>query len=175
MCIFGILHQRLARDRHPGRAQHLLHPVLVAEVVRDVGADAREAERGPGSCYGLLQLLEVGLDAIDTAELPFHSPRGVDQRLGRPSILDRGDRGSPAAEFGRDARFALLGQDAEVDVGQAREARQHPARVAAEEGRDEEDGRRVAAGGTSSSVVHPRIVQHPGRGHRVVACILPRT
>ena len=66
---------------HAVRLENGLHALLVAEVVRHVGAHARDAERVAHLAERDLQLLEHPHQRVDAAEMARHDARGVGDLL----------------------------------------------------------------------------------------------
>ena len=69
-----------AGSTHVG-LEHGLHALLVAEVVRHVGAHARDAERVAHLAERDLQLLEHPHQRVDAAEMPGHRACGIGDLL----------------------------------------------------------------------------------------------
>ena len=110
----------VARARHPRRGEHLLHPRLVAHVVRGVDVQPRDAQRLTGVGERHLQLLQRADQPLDGPELP----RQPGDRLGDLArvqrVVDPPVPGQVPRQLGGNLLGGRGGDQAEPHAGQLR-------------------------------------------------------
>jgi hypothetical protein len=137
------------RDGHAGRAQHVLHPVLVPEPARVLDVEAGHPRRLAGFGQRHLELLERSGQAVDGSHAvlqPAHRPG----QLGAVSAVAHAKvPRDPRRERLRDLVGGILADHREHDAVELRERLDVAVRVLEKAGRDERDvvmGRVLAPG-----------------------------
>ncbi len=120
--LLGVADELVARARHPGGGEHLLHPRLVAHVVRGRRRPARDAQRLAGVRERHLQLLQRADQPLDRPQLPREPRDGLGdlprvQRVVDPPVPGQVPRqlgGNLLRGRGRDQAQPHAGQRAAV-------------------------------------------------------------